>query len=253
MEAPRDAAIEFDEQTHSYRILSDPDHKYISVTTWIGTFFKEFDAEAILAAMKKAKKPNPKYVGMTDDQIKEMWRVNKTDAVIKGVSIHDLIDKHCRGEAIDPTLITNNPSWDIYQQFVIDNPGLTLYKTEWRIFDEEYCLAGTIDALFKSVTGDWIFVDWKRCKKFVHAGYKGIGYARHWAISNMADVNMSHYSLQLNTYKFILARRYNINVTAMYLFNVHPDFPSDKPRIVKIEDLSQKISLLAMTRNNAAK
>jgi hypothetical protein len=41
----RDKNLVFDEPTHKYSILTDPDSKYTSVTTWNHSHFPHFDAD----------------------------------------------------------------------------------------------------------------------------------------------------------------------------------------------------------------
>ena len=50
----RDKDISFDEVPHIYTILGDSN--YTSVTTWVHTHFKKFDADKIIGKMMKSKK-----------------------------------------------------------------------------------------------------------------------------------------------------------------------------------------------------
>ena len=50
---PRDSNIQFYEEGHKYVILTEPDVKYTSVTTWNHYHFPHFDADAIIGNMMK--------------------------------------------------------------------------------------------------------------------------------------------------------------------------------------------------------
>ena len=52
---PRDANIQFYEEGHKYVILTEPDVKYTSVTTWNHSHFPHFDADAIISNMMKGR------------------------------------------------------------------------------------------------------------------------------------------------------------------------------------------------------
>ena len=47
----RDKHIRFTEEGHKYTILTDPDNKYTSVTTWNHSHFPHFDADSIIKSM----------------------------------------------------------------------------------------------------------------------------------------------------------------------------------------------------------
>ena len=48
---PRDANIQFFEEGHKYVILSEPETKYTSVTTWNHSHFPHFDADEVIKNM----------------------------------------------------------------------------------------------------------------------------------------------------------------------------------------------------------
>ena len=71
----RDANMQFSEEGHRYTILTDPNTKYTSVTTWNHSHFPKFDADAVIDAMMKGSNwgPDNKYWGLTPKQIKDQW------------------------------------------------------------------------------------------------------------------------------------------------------------------------------------
>ena len=87
---PRDNNIQFEEQGHKYTILTDPSSKYTSVTTWNHSHFPHFDADEIITKMMSGKswKQGHKYWGLTRDQIKDMWNMNRDNAAGAGTNLH---------------------------------------------------------------------------------------------------------------------------------------------------------------------
>ncbi len=79
------------------------------------------------------------------------------------------------------------------------------YRTEWKVYDDDFKLSGTIDIVFRKKDDPSIFYmyDWKRTKK-------------------QGDEYNSRYVVQLNLYKFLLERNYGIKISSMYLVYFHP-------------------------------
>ena len=60
---PRDANIQFFEEGHKYIILSEPETKYTSVTTWNHSHFPHFDADEFIVGCETAiKRIEEKFV-----------------------------------------------------------------------------------------------------------------------------------------------------------------------------------------------
>ena len=220
---PRDEFIQFQEEGHIYTIHGETG-TYCSATTFIHQNFGHFDADAIVDKMIKSKKtedPTNKYYGMTKDEIKELWRLNGVDASTKGTAMHYNIEMYSNGISV----IDDSPEFAYFLKFRNDFPHLIPYRTEWMVYYEEYKICGSIDMVYLNIeTGLFEIYDWKRSKEIVYEAYNNAT-ALTPCISHMPDINFSHYSLQLNTYKKILEEKYNIKVGAMYLLCIHPDNP----------------------------
>ena len=52
---PRDNNIQFFEIGHKYKILSDPNSRYTSVTTFVHSLFPKFDADKVIKNIKNGK------------------------------------------------------------------------------------------------------------------------------------------------------------------------------------------------------
>ena len=86
----RDKNINIFEEDHKYVILSEPDIKYTSVTTWVHEHFPHFNADEIINTMMKSKgwKEGHRYWGKTANQIKELWNTNKNTVSVAGTDLH---------------------------------------------------------------------------------------------------------------------------------------------------------------------
>jgi hypothetical protein len=297
---PRDAFIEFDAGPHKY--TCNGEEGYLSVTTWLHSHFKPFDADAVIAKMKLSN-PKCKYYGQTPEKIKAMWDKNRDEAAAAGTAMHAAIEGYFLGlglggappgpplregrtqgaEAMDrfppdasdlggqpprPPLRTHpvfhrHPPPPLasalpvmggvgghpptqFDDFVRSHPHLQPYRVEWMIFDEDVRLAGSIDFVALNPDGTLTIYDWKRCKEIKKTNSFG-DFAMTECISHLPDTNYWHYALQLNTYKTILERKYEQQVSAMFLVGLHPNFPSYQ--IHKVPLLLQEMSDLFALRS----
>lgn len=248
MEETRDSNIIFDEQTHRYTIRTDPDHEYISVTSWVTTLFPKFDQDAALARSRSSphwdKGP---YVGMTNDEIKESWFKKREESASDGKELHKLIEEFLLGKEVEiPD--GNAESFKLFKEFINGRPDWKIFRTEWMIYDEEFHICGTLDALFRDADGNYILVDWKRSKKLTY-NPPSRDFGLHWSICDMKNISINHYKLQLNTYKYILEKNYGIKISKMLIVGLHPQPCPEEKRIIEIEDLQFKISMLLQNRN----
>jgi len=216
----RDNNIQFEEKGHIYTINGK--RGYTSVTTWIKKFFKKFDADKIISnMMKSANWPTSKYYGMTPDEIKLLWNSNGDNAAKLGTDMHKMFENYYNGIEVNGTGI----EFEYFQNFIKDNAGLVPFRSEWLVYDEDLKLSGSVDMLFMNEDGTLSIYDWKRCKsleKFVSYNQFALE-----PISHIPDTNFWHYSIQLNTYKLIIERKYGYKVRDMYLICIHPELDTN--------------------------
>lgn len=232
---PRDLKLKFDEPTHTYTIDSESNYK--SVTTWIHDFFPGFNADKIIEKMRKSKTwtPDNKYFYLTNDQIKSLWKNNGKQAAKLGTEMHLNIENYYNGVEFSSEF-KKTKEYKIFRKYLEHHKNYIPYRTEWAIFTKKYRLAGSIDMVYHDPEDKdkVIIVDWKRCKelKFDNKWEKAIE-----PISDIPNCNFWHYTLQLNVYRMILEKYYNLNVSKMYLVVIHPDFDNyQKYYIQKITD-----------------
>jgi ATP-dependent exoDNAse (exonuclease V) beta subunit len=229
---PRDGYIHFFPDHHIY--IFD-NQRLIPVSTVISSWFTSFDAE--MAAERKATHDHPK------EQYIEEWACNGCRARHIGTFLHSQIEQMLLGEEpgynsrfeyrahyVDVCEeVSIAREMDMFRHF-LDEWKPEPYRTEWRIFDEEHGLAGTIDFVARDDEGNFVMFDWKRSNKIVtDEPYGGIrkhmfndyGRRAFGALSHLHDTPYTHYCLQQNLYRYMLRRHYDIEVERMYLVVLH--------------------------------
>uniref|UniRef100_A0A6C0JXC4 PD-(D/E)XK endonuclease-like domain-containing protein n=1 Tax=viral metagenome TaxID=1070528 RepID=A0A6C0JXC4_9ZZZZ len=240
-----DQRIQLDEETHSYTI--DHDKEYISVTRWIHTHFKGFDADAVIDKMMIGRNwTTSKYFGQTREHIKLGWDRNRDDAANAGNKLHYDIECYYNGKTV------NNTSSE-YKQFIlfVKNNQLKPYRTEWTVFDPEIKLAGTIDMTYILPNGHLMIYDWKRTKhlaSLIHPTFCS-DCAITECIQHLPNTKYTHYALQLNIYKAILERNYNVVVEKLCLVCFHPDQYTYE--VIEVADLKEEIDRLFEERKQS--
>ena len=232
----RDDRISFIEETHVYLIDNVHDKDYYSVTQFVHQFIQHFDADGIINKMMTSPKwKESKYYNKTKETILEEWDTLRETAAQLGTRMHLAIEQFYN-VLINPLSIEENKQdldatstieygyfLNFHQQHVTGTHLVPL-RTEWRIFDEVYKLAGSIDMVYLDTTdpsGTSICIyDWKRSKEIKE---------KNWfqkclpPLSHLDDCNYNHYSLQLNVYKFIIERNYGLCVTQLAIVVFHPN------------------------------
>lgn len=267
----RDQHIQFEENGHKYTILTDSNSKYTSVTTWNHSLFPHFDADLIIEKMMTGKgwKEGHKYWGLTPEQIKDLWNINRDNAAGAGTKLHydiecfmnqrppkttaathaDLLKFFTDSRSLSLRSSPPPQEWLYFLQFVEHTPYMRPYRTEWMIYDEDLKLAGSIDMVYENEDGTLSIFDWKRAKEInpENAFHK---YAMTSCIQHIPDSNYWHYALQLNTYKAILERKYDKVIKDLYLVRLHPESPQQTFELIEVPDLSKEIRDLFELRSS---
>jgi ATP-dependent exoDNAse (exonuclease V) beta subunit len=259
----RDANIKFYAKGHKYYISTDKDSKYTSVTTWNHEHFPKFDADKVIQNIFNGKNwgPDNKYWGMTADEIKQSWKSNGEKVASAGTDLHLKIEKFMNDKrftfsytnkelygmyiADKRAVLPENQDieWKYFIKFMEDHTELKPYRTEWMIYDEDLKLAGSIDMVFENSDGTLAIYDWKRSKEISKVnGWNQ--FANNPLICHLHDTNFWHYSLQLNTYKAILERKYGKKVTQLCLIRLHPNCDNDTYEKLEVPLLDKEIEAL---------
>ena len=235
-----DKHIRFQEKGHVYYVKGKTG--FTSVTKFIHSYSKPFNADAVIEKMLASGK-NKKYEGMTAAQIKKQWNDNGYESHTMGTAMHYAIECYFNGIGNDS--MKGGVLWDgldkeceQFESFkrVQSEKGLVPYRTEWCVFDEEKKLSGSIDMVFKNSNGGYDIYDWKRSKEIKTSGFDKYS---HPVLSMLPDSNYWQYSLQLNTYKYILEKNYGLRIDNLYLVAFHPE--QDGMKLHKAPDLQNEI------------
>lgn len=262
----RDSDIKFFEEGHKYVILSEPDVKYTSVTTWNHSHFPKFEADSIIDNMMKSKswKEGHKYWGLTPEQIKSQWNNNRDSVAGAGTDLHYEIEcfnnnqrlssGYTNKELYEMYHIDNNLTheskaieWRYFINFVRDNPDLKPFRTEWTVYHDDVKISGSIDMIYENPDGTLSIYDWKRAKLITRINNFN-KFALPPQICHLPDSNFWHYALQLNTYKAIIEQKYGKVVKSLFLVRLHPDAEEKNYELIELPDLSTEIKDLFMER-----
>lgn len=246
---PRDQRIVFDEGPHTY--LLDGTVFLPSTTTHLSAYFDKFDAWEIVKKMNLNAPHNKlKYGGMTREQIVAKWTLDGQTASRLGTEMHAMIEnayiRMQRDGRSLPRIKASSQTVELkyFENFARRYRGIYApYRMEWVVFDEDMNLAGSIDMVFAK-TGSLSprhvsLCDWKRsvCIKMENS------YRRcKPPISHLDDCNFNKYALQLNTYKRILEKSYNLVVDEMFLVVCHPS--NDDYIRIDIPDMQAEIDAI---------
>ena len=230
----RDERIQFSYSDHTY--LIDKKNKAVSVTELIGRYFPKFDKE-FWANKESIKTGKPK------NEILKKWDDLGEKARSLGTELHEQIEnfynskEYIRSKELDKFFkFHKNHIQDKYQP----------HRTEWRIFDEDKNLAGTVDMVYEKENGELFIFDWKRSKKIINSdgsieknnpfenGLNGL--------SHLPSSDYVKYCLQQNIYKNILESKYDKKVSSMNLLILHPHI--DNYHIIQVESFKNETKYL---------
>lgn len=219
----RDGLLIFNEQDHTYSFESID---FISVTTFISTvLFNPFDEDKTsIEIAKREKLPGDKYYGMNETEIKNRWQEIRD----LGTEFHKVIENYYNNIP-NPNLSKFNTQFSLFKRFeenIVVKEKLIPFRTEWKIYDEELNIAGTIDMIYKTPRGTFIIYDWKTSEKLTKYNWENIGGIVPGVTENTPDCNFTHYSIQLMLYKYILEKNYNIIIERMFLLLLNSDNPT---------------------------
>lgn len=250
--------IVFDEVEHKYYV--DGVLMQSSVTQLVGTFFSEFEAEKIATAMlakpsfltearykeyRTILRDTDRFSTEARDMVIAHWKAIADEAASLGTAMHKSIEAfYNEGRVPCPSTKEFNmfTSFDLLTKKL----GFVPYKSEQIVFDTDLSLAGSVDMLYTREapspplrggrTKIWL-VDWKRSKEIKTEAF---GNKRGRApFQCLQDCNHDHYSLQLNIYKYLLEKNYNMIIERMTLVILHPN--QDDYLMFEVSDLQPEV------------
>lgn len=236
-----DSRIEFFEGKHLYVVDNDRNTRYMSVTKFNGNHFEEYNVEThakkIMSKREYRNDPNFEFYKKSLEYIVETLTERNKAASAVGTGMHSALE-HFYNDMEIPNPEAYTKELKMFHAFVREKtPGWKPFRTEWEIFAPDLQLAGSVDMVFETEPGltmtdtngkefitkqgDLVIVDWKRCTNLdsTYASSNAITEC----INHMPNTKISHYTLQLNTYKMILEKYYGKRVVALVLVGLHPE------------------------------
>ena len=149
IEFEQDGKLSFNEEEHIYSLNGV---EFRSVSNVVGMFFREFDAVGI--SLKKC------FGNETEAaKLREVWESKGAIASQAGTFLHKQIEDYINGKEI-PELLCNvsyqgnyvkcsqvldiSREWNFFKAFE-RNTTFVPFRTEWRIYDADARIAGTLD------------------------------------------------------------------------------------------------------------
>ena len=245
----RDALLHFDEAQHRYTVDGYGD--MTPVSSVIAQFFDVFDAE--YWSMRKC---NGDVIEAA--RLRDQWSSKGCVASQAGTFMHKQIEDFLNGKHPIETLcqvcykgnyvevcdtIDISQEWSYFEAFYQTQQvtGFTPFRTEWRVFDIDARMAGTIDLVCACNDGTYEIYDWKRSNKVDpeehnrwHSGLNGL--------EHLTDTSYIHYCLQQNLYRYILEHNYGIKISRMNLVVLHPQYSGY--RIVPVPRMDKEVAII---------
>lgn len=248
----QDGKLSFNEEAHRYMLDGV---EFRSVSNVVGMFFREFDAVGI-----SLKKCNGNQVEAA--KLREVWESKGAIASQAGTFLHKQIEDYLNGKQIPDLLcdvcyngnfVKHNETVDISREWSYfkafeRNTVFHPFRTEWRIYDADARIAGTLDFVCCCPDGTYEIYDWKRSNKIDPTE------RNPWAnglngLERLTDTSYIHYCLQQNLYRYMLQKNYGIKVSRMNLVVLHPELPTYRvvpvpPMEREVEHIIRKVSCI---------
>lgn len=221
------------------------------VSEIVGNFFNKFDD-------LKWSEIKARDNGVSQRYMLELWDSKGAESREVGTFLHTQIESYFNQKDITDSYhfkydgieikrdeyVSIKTEWSYFIQFLKEK-NITPFRTEWKIFDLKYKIAGTIDLLCKNEDCFDIY-DWKRSDKInleQTVWQYGINGLEH-----IPDTRYYRYCLQQNLYRYMLEENYKIKINKMYLIILHPSY--QKYRQVEIPIMEKEIKIILSMFDN---
>ena len=199
------AHLKFDPEKHKY--TSDKG-EYTSVTSVIDKYKRPFDSQKMSARVAKRD-------GLPQEEVLQLWDINRDYSAVRGTEFHLYAETMINeGREIRTQTGINLEKKSFVNFWHKASEKLEVVKTELRVCDDEWMIAGTVDLLVKVIpargsvfdlSGDlqYAILDWKTSKQV--RDKRSYGKMKD-PLGHLDDVPLNHYSLQMSLYRAILER-----------------------------------------------
>lgn len=252
--------LSFEPSTHTYS--DGKGTKFTSCTEFVKKFEFEKDWDEIRnkSALKKIhKEKGTNYVPTKEEleeestKLKAEWEKTGQYAATLGTEVHAVMEYLWQGKDYtgDEEAMAQFPGMKeefLDRKFI----ATTLFKrmskryvpiaNEFRVFDADLKLAGTIDFIaYDMVDNKLVIIDWKSSKKFNKQAWKPDEVMKY-PFNGYDDCNVNHYSLQLSLYKYIIEKNTDLKVGDLILFQLPK--PGTYPESCNCNDMTKEINFL---------
>ena len=273
---PRDDEIVFDDggdgSLHDYYIQGEKG-RYTSCTSVVHSFFPEFQADLVasnMVAKRECFLGGPYKEMMADGkddntivcELVKRWNENGREQAALGTAMHRKIELFYNNLLPAETEPTREFEHFLKFHAQTAEAGMVPFRTEMTIWDEDSLICGSIDMLYvdKKLNQDidaWKrgelklrvhIVDWKRSKKvskFSFGKTRQEKYGRA-PCDSTPNANHFHYCLQVNLYRYLLEKCYNMIVDSMAIVVCHPNQESFQH--IKMPDEQYLITKMVASR-----
>lgn len=235
--------IAFEEEAHIYYDVTEPEQKFISVTTLIHSFTQPFDKEFWSAykalekllskedwAIEKKSLLNTKKFdkvllelhNITEDEfnkeqqaILDVWDLENRNSCERGTKIHADLENsfYKKKKNIDLSKYQIGGKFECvkdHNELDLENGVYPEYLISRVSEDGKLRIAGQIDLLVKRgnkiIIGDWKTNKKIETKSFFNSKTKS-SVKMKYPLNNLDDVNYWHYALQLSTYAWMIQKK----------------------------------------------
>ena len=191
----------------------------LSSLFWLGE-----DEQQIAVAAQQLKYMRPEFAHVIDllaldaAQIKIMWEENGQKSANQGTWMHYTFELFLNCDRVN----LNTPEMNLFLVFLRDLAEHRAFRTEWEIFGEPEQLAGSVDLVLQASDGSLVIVDWKRTAH-LSGKYQNAYQNLKEPLSHLPDCAGIHYRLQLNCYRYLIQKYYNLSVTRMVVVSCYPN------------------------------
>lgn len=242
----QDGKLLFNEEEHIYSL--EGTGKLTSVSGVVAKFFREFDALGI--SLKKCFGDEKRAAALRDE-----WALKGAVASQAGTHLHKQIEDYLT-EGKEPSLTCNvnfegecsnckqivdiTKEWNFFKNFERSTKFVP-FRTEWRIYDADARIAGTLDFICACPNGTYEIYDWKRSNRINPEERNPYAQGKN-GLEHLTDTSYSHYCLQQNLYKYILEKNYGIKISRMNLVVLHPELADYK--VVPVECMEREVRIM---------
>jgi len=185
----------FNEEEHKY--TDKKGNVLLSSSQLVDTFVPEFDPDGTIVARCAEK------AGVSVKEQKQLWKDINIEACDFGSAVHEELEDY-----VNTGKIKDTPNKNYVEEFkalgLVDNYDC---QAELKVCSLDHFLAGTVDLIqfeTKKVINIWDFKTNKEIKTFnpfKNSKHKG---RMLYPFSYLHDVNLNHYTFQLNIYAYLL-------------------------------------------------